>query len=60
MERSTFSLAWRPPRLNQHLHQYLHLLEQGLVVTKLNPINVRFGLGDPNLVKTILHGKEKY
>jgi len=26
-----------------------YLLEQGLLVAKLNPRNVRFGLGDPDL-----------
>jgi hypothetical protein len=30
------------PWVNQHPHWYLHLLESGLVVARLNPINVRF------------------
>jgi hypothetical protein len=37
------------PCVNQHPHWYLHLLESGLVVARLNPINVRFGLQDPDL-----------
>jgi len=39
------SMLW----VNQHPHWYLHLLESGLVVARLNPINVRFGLQDPDL-----------
>jgi len=37
------------PRVNQHPHWYLHLLESGLIVARLNPINVRFGLQDLDL-----------
>jgi len=37
------------PSVNQHPHWYFHLLESGLVVARLNPMNVRFGLQDPDL-----------
>jgi hypothetical protein len=32
-------------RVNKHPHRYLSLLEGSLLVAKLNPRNVRFGLG---------------
>ncbi len=37
-------------RVNQYPHQYLHLLELGLLVAIFNPGNVKLGLRDLDLV----------
>ncbi len=49
---------WERARVKQHLHWYHQLLEWGFLVAVFNPGNIKFRLGNPNVVLwwEIYHG----